>query len=321
MASILHIATGGTIASTQGADGGVVTTRSGESLFAGIALPDHISVTTLGFAAKGSNLLTLAMIHDLAKVIERELPRYDGVVITHGTDTMEETAYALEILLAPGKPVVITGAQRHAEARDADGPRNLADAVIAAADPVMAGVGVVVLFEGDIHAARRVRKVHSSRTDAFRSGDFGKLGAVDDGHVSLTTRPARLPALGLDHAPVEIGFVASAMGMGPELLDFMATSAVAGVVVQGMGRGNFPSGWGAAVGRLVQAGKPVVITSRCTEGHVAAIYGDEGGGTQMAEMGALFGGDLNSFKMRVLLSFLLPQKPQDLGAAIAPYIA
>lgn len=321
MVSILHIATGGTIAATQGADGSVVPTLSGDSLFAGLTFPAHIKVTTLGFAAKGSNLLTLPMIHDLAKVIARELPHHDGVVITHGTDTMEETAFALEILLSPEKPVVLTGAQRNAEARDADGPRNLADAVIAAADPQMHGIGVVVLFEGDIHAARRVRKVHASRTDAFRSGDFGKLGAVDEGRLSLTARPARLPALGLAHAPVEVAFVASAMGLGPELLDFIATTKAHGVVVQGMGRGNFPEGWGASVGRLVDLGKPVVITSRCTEGHVAPIYGDEGGGTQMAEMGALFGGDLNSFKMRVLLSFLLPQEPEDLAAALAPYIA
>lgn len=321
MARILHIATGGTIASTQADDGSVVPTQSGDSLFAGIALPADITVTTLGFAAKGSNLLTLPMIHDLAKVIARELLAYDGVVVTHGTDTMEETAFALEILLAPEKPVVITGAQRHAEARDADGPRNLADAVLAAAAPALHGAGVVVLFEGDIHAARRVRKVHTSRTDAFRSGDFGKIGFVDEGQVQLTARPARLPALGVDHAPVEVALAVSAMGLGADMLDYLGTTPARAVVVQGMGRGNFPEGWGAAVGRLVAAGKPVVVTSRCTEGNVAPIYGDEGGGTQLAEMGALFGGDLNTFKLRVLLSFLLAQGDDDLVARMAPYIA
>lgn len=305
MAKILLISTGGTIASNAAADGAPVTAKiSGSDLLSGIALPEGIEVEVLGFPAKGSSALHPQDVLAFARALEAEMVSYDGFVITHGTDTMEDTAWGLELLLAPQKPVVLTGAQRHAGEADTDGPRNLRDAIIAAAYAPLGAAGVVILFEGDIHAARHVRKSHTSRVNTFRSGDFGKLGAVDQGRVRLSYLPRRAPALGTGTDPQEVALIATAMGMGPELLGFALSYPYKAVVLQGFGRGNFPDGWAAGTRALVEAGKPVVITSRCTEGgEVWPIYGNDSGGTSMAAAGALFAGDLSSSKVRLLLAF------------------
>lgn len=317
MARILLLSTGGTIASTATTTGGPVTAKiSGAELLAGIALPEGIEVEVLPFPAKGSGALRPEDVLAFARALQGEMAAYDGFVLTHGTDTMEDTAWGLELLLAPQKPVVLTGAQRHAGEADTDGPRNLRDAILAAATPALGAAGVVILFEGDIHAARHVRKCHTSRVDTFRSGDFGRLGSVDQGRVSLRFLPRRAPALGTDVTPREVALIPAALGLGAEMLGFALAHPYAAVVLQGFGRGNFPDGWAAATAALVAAGKTVAITSRCTEGEVWPIYGNDSGGTSMAAAGAIFAGDLSSSKTRLLLCFA-----QDAREALGLYAA
>ena len=317
MARILLLSTGGTIASNASAPGGPVTAKlSGADLMSGIALPEGITVDVLPFPAKGSNALTLQDALGFARAIEREMEGYDGFVLTHGTDTMEDTAWALELLLAPQKPVVLTGAQRHAGEADTDGPRNLRDAVIAAAFAPLGAAGVVVLFEGDIHAARAVSKVHTSRVDTFRSGDLGKLGSVDQGRVSLRVLPRRAAAFGTAHEPRDVALIAAAFGAGPEFLDFACGQDYAALVLQGFGRGNFPDGWADASRRLIAAGKPVIIASRCSQGEVWPIYGNDSGGASMEAAGALFGGDLSAGKLRILAAFAARHPQRSLAEAL-----
>lgn len=317
MARILLLSTGGTIASNASAPGGPVTAKlSGAELMAGIELPAEISVDVLPFPARGSNALSLRDALGFARAIEREMADYDGFVLTHGTDTMEDTAWALEFLLAPQKPVVLTGAQRHAGEADSDGPRNLRDAVIAAAYAPLGAAGVVVVFEGDIHGARAVRKAHTSRVDAFRSGDLGKIGSLDQGRVSLRALPRRAPGFGTAHEPREVALIAAAFGAGAEFLDFACSRDYGAVVLQGFGRGNFPDGWAQATSRLVAAGKPVIIASRCSEGEVWPIYGNDSGGTSMAAAGALFGGDLSPGRLRILAAFVSAAPGQSLAQAL-----
>jgi len=322
MPHILMIATGGTIASRAAAEGGPVTAQlGGPDLLAGVDLPEGVEVTVRGFASLGSYALTLADLHDLAALLASEMADYDGVVITHGTDTMEETAFALELLLAPPIPVILTGAQRHAGQADTDGPRNLRDAILAAATPALGAAGVAILFEGDLHAARHVRKSHTSRVDTFRSGDFGKIGSVDVGRIDLRHLPQRLAPLGLDAAPQEVALISAAMGMGPELLHFALGHPYRAVILEGFGRGNFPQGWAEATAALTAAGKPVIVTSRCPEGAVRPIYGKDSGGTSMAAAGAIFAGDLAGNKARILLAFLLGHPSLDAETEFERYCA
>ncbi len=309
MKRVVVVSTGGTIASGASGkgDGAVITNRKGAALMATLHDPlDGIAIEVDDFTSVGSYALDLPTVHRLIGVIAAHLRRddCDGVVVTHGTDTMEETAFVAELLIDSDKPVVFTGAQRHADMADTDGPRNIADAVRVAADPAARGIGAVVVFEGDIHAARTVSKTHTSRVDTFRSAGYGKIGEIDSGVVFIERRVQRhvFPDMGLAEG---VELVKPGLGSSAAYLDFCASAGVSGVVIEAFGRGNVPPGYADAVARLVKSGVPVIVTSRCPEGRTLALYGGDGGATSLAAAGAVFAGELSAIKSRLLLSVLL----------------
>lgn len=323
MTGVTLISTGGTIASRHSDDEGAVTASlAGAALMEMLHDPlDGIAVRVEEFRELNSFALTLGDAHDLAGAIRAALarPGCDGVVVTHGTDTMEESAYLADILVAGDKPIVFTGAQRHAGDPDSDGPRNIADAIRVAADPATRGIGAAIVFEGEIHAARDVIKAHTSRTDTFRSPGAGKIGEVDLGEVHLYRHPGARRVLE-DAGLVEgVELMALGLGMTPAFLEFCAERGAPGVVIEGFGRGNAPRGFGAAVRRLTQAGVPVLVASRCTEGRTRAVYGGDSGATTLVEAGALLTGTLPGLKARLLLSALLGQGAgrERIAAALA----
>jgi L-asparaginase len=309
MSAVAIIATGGTIASN--------TAATGRSVNAGIAvqalleslhdLPDGIELRVEDFEAKGSYALDLSTIHRLCCRIDAVLgdPEVDGVVITHGTDTMEESAYLADLLIKSDKPVVFTGAQRHAGMPDTDGPRNIANAVRCAASQVLVGQGAVILFEGDIHAARDVTKTHTSRVDTFRSAGLGKIGEVDAGVVHIYRQRMGRVVMYADHLDDEVELLLLSLGASPALLDHCLTLGRRGVVLAAFGRGNAPQGFAASVQRLNAAGVPVVIASRCAEGRTLPVYGKDSGGCSLEDAGGIFSGNLQPLKARLLLSVLL----------------
>ncbi len=323
MRNVRLIATGGTIAADRVVPGGpVVAIRSGDDLLARLHDPlEGIAVSVENFAAVGSYALDLATVHRLIGRIRMALERddCDGVVVTHGTDTMEESAYLSDLLIGSGKPVVFTGAQRNAGDPDTDGPRNMADAIRVAASSKSAGLGTVVVFEGDIHAAREVTKAHSSRVDAFRSPGYGKLGEVDRGAVFFSRHPGARQTVP-DHGVVaEVELIKLGLGSRPDYLRYCATNGTRGVVLEAFGRGNAPVGFAAVVGDLVSRGIPVVVASRCAEGRAMPLYGADSGGTSLAAAGAIFAGELAGIKARLLLSVLLAAdaSPDAMSAAFA----
>lgn len=303
------IATGGTIASQASKPGGPVTAQlAGETLLSRLrGRAAELSIRIEEFAALGSFALDLATVHALAQRVRAALedPCCQGVVVTHGTDTMEETAFALDLLVGGDRPVVLTGAQRHAGDPDSDGPRNLADALLVAASPAARGLGTLILFEGDLHAARDVTKTHSARTDTFRSGSLGKLGEVDREQVFIYRRPRRCTAIAAARLEERVELMRLTLGARPDVLDWWLGQGVRGVVIEAFGRGNAPPGFAAAISRLFAQGVPVVIASRCSEGRTAPIYGGDSGGTSLAEVGAIFAGDLAGHKARLLLAAFL----------------
>ncbi|MFT3688534.1 asparaginase [Paenirhodobacter sp.] len=320
MPHVRLIATGGTIASQEDHAGGPVNAGlAGDRLIASLHEPlGGITVDVEDFRAVGSYALDLSTVHALCGRIAAALadPAVAGVVVTHGTDTMEESAFLADILVASDKPVVFTGAQRHAGVPDTDGPRNIADALRVAACPDMRGAAIV--FEGDIHPAREVSKTHTARTDTFRSAGLGKIGEVDRGAVHLYRQPRpRLHVAAPRLAEVEL--IAAGLGAAPGYLEYCAANGTPGVVIAAFGRGNLPQGWAAAVARLTARGGPVVIASRCPEGRTAPVYGKDSGGTTLAAAGAVFSGDLSAVKARLLLSALLGAGagPEAIAAAFA----
>jgi L-asparaginase len=310
MKRVVVIATGGTIASGRVSDRSVVADRNGAALLATLGDPlDGIAVEVVDFASVGSYALDLQTLHRLVRTIAAQLqrPDCDGVVVTHGTDTMEESAFVADLLIGQDKPVVFTGAQRHADMADTDGPRNIADAVRVAASPNARGLGTVVVFEGDIHAASSVSKTHASRVDTFRSAGYGKLGDVDQGTVFIERRPKRRVIA--DHGLAEgIELVKPGLGSSRAYLDYCAATAVAGVVIEAFGRGNAPRGFADAVERLVAANIPVVVASRCADGRTEPIYGGDSGAVTLKDAGAIFSGQLSAVKSRLALSALVAGK-------------
>ncbi|MGR3377872.1 asparaginase [Salipiger abyssi] len=307
--TVVLIATGGTIASTEdAAEGAVNANLSGHDLLARLhSRPEGISVREEAFGALGSYALDLGMAHRLCRRIAAilENPEVVGVVVTHGTDTMEESAYLSDILVTSEKPVVFTGAQRHAGEPDTDGPRNIADAIRCAASDALRGIGTVVLFEGDIHAAREVSKTHTSRVDAFRSAGLGKLGEVDGGEVYLYRRPTQRVHVATKRLESRVELMLLGLGTSPEYLDFCLQSGVKAVVLAAFGRGNAPRGFADAVRRLSTHNIPVIVASRCPEGRTLPVYGRDSGGCSLAAAGAYFSGSLSPIKARLLMSALL----------------
>ncbi|TDU83977.1 L-asparaginase [Kribbella voronezhensis] len=297
------LTTGGTIASAPGPDGTVGVAVAGRDLH---GLDDWpVPVTVREVALRHSFALSLAEVRDLVSTIRAEAAQYDGLVVTHGTDTLEETAYLLDLVTpADSVPVVLTGAQRHAGERDGDGPRNLADAVRIAASPAARGLGPLVVMDGRIHAARQAVKAHTLALDAFASFDGGPIGEVRRGSVRIWSSPVR-PA-GFDLAPVlpRVDVVTSYVGADGVQLAACREAGARGIVLEALGAGNPTPGLLAEVRRCLSAGLPVLVTSRCVSGPTAAIYG-HGGGADLAASGALMAGSLPSSKARLLLSIAL----------------
>lgn len=289
---LVLLGTGGTIAgrADSAADGvGYTAAQLGvQQLLAGLPLAQSVAVQAEQVAQVDSKDMGFAIWQQLAERVRLHLARaeVDGVLITHGTDTLEETAYFLHRLLAPAKPVVLTCAMRPATAVMPDGPQNLLDALTVAADASARGVSVVCA--GVVHSALDVQKIHTYRLDAFSSGDAGPLGYVEEGAVRWL-RPAppatawlpaqsAVPAL-WPRVEIVLNHVGGSGGVVDALLaqhlsPLRQEPALAGLVVAGTGNGTLHAGLQAALLRAQAAGVRVVRASRCPLGRVLATPQD-----------------------------------------------
>ncbi|MGP2491453.1 asparaginase [Mesorhizobium sp. PUT5] len=305
---VVVIATGGTIASRHVSDdGSSIADMSGEALLETLhGRPNGVEVIVDQFCNVGSYTLELPTIFDLAKRIESYVGRddIDGVVVTHGTDTLEETAFLADLVVDTRKPMVFTGAQRSADIPDTDGPRNLADAIRLAASERAVGLGAIIVFEQDFHAARDVTKTHASRVDTFASGEHGKLGEVDEGDVIVFRAPTLRKTYRPQKLETRVDLIKLAVGVDDKFVRFSAQSGAKAIVLECFGRGNATLPVAKAVADIVAAGTPVIVTSRCTQGRVKPVYGN-GGGADLMHAGAIFAGDLTGPKARILACVLL----------------
>jgi len=291
MPHVVVLATGGTISARRSDAGGALLASDGaDRLVGAVAVPPGVTVEAHDVLKAGSYGLTLGNLRTIADTVAEHLTRrdVDGIVVTHGTDTLEETAILLDLVHADPRPVVLTGAQRSADVPDTDGPRNLADAITVAADPQLRGHGVVVAFGGAVLAARGVRKSHTVDLAAF-TGRAGRLATVLDGGVTVDAFPHR-PVL-LDHPTAElddvrVDILLAYPGARPDLLRAAAEAGAHGVVIAGTGVGNAPPGFAAAISVLTEQGVVVGLSTRVTAGPVRPVYGD-GGGADLVAAGAV----------------------------------
>ena len=308
MKRVFLIATGGTIASKRNsATGHVTSSVSGLELKAGLQDPlDGIDVVVEEFCNVGSFALDLPKVFDLACHIRETLARQDcvGVVVTHGTDTMEESAYMADLIVGSDKPVVFTGAQHPADETNTDGPQNIADSIRLAAFDEARGLGTLICFEQEFHAARDATKSHASRVDTFISYEHGKLGEIDRDRIIVHRRPTLRRTFSTDKIVADVELVKLALGANGRYISFAAANGAHAIVIEGFGRGNAPPEVTAAAAQVIRQGIPVIMTSRCQRGRVRPIYGG-GGGKSLAEAGVIFAGDLSGVKARILACVLL----------------
>lgn len=321
-ARLLMVFTGGTISMTVLPGVGAVPARSGGEILARVPGLDAVAeVEVEDFDRLPGPHWTPARIVELARHLADRLSggAFAGAVVTHGTDTLEETAYLLDLILEGARPVVLTGAMRTADDPSWDGPANLLAAARCAVAPEAAGHGVLVVMDGAVYAAAGVTKMHTEAFGAFGDPRHGPAGEVESDRVRLRApAPRRAPLCGGRLEP-EVALVPAAVGIDGRPIRDALSGGAKGIVVEALGRGNVPPAMVPAIRQALASGVPVVVASRCLRGRTAPRYGYEGGGARLFEAGVLFAGDLSAAKARLKLMVLLGAgaKRAELAAAFA----
>ncbi|MEJ7801815.1 MAG: asparaginase [Candidatus Limnocylindria bacterium] len=303
MPRVAVVFTGGTISMRHelGTDGNMPSLR-GDELLASVPGLDAIAeIEPIDWGLVPASHLTFDQVLEVGGILAAQLARseIDGAVVVQGTDVIEETAFAWDLLPLPPKPVVVVGAMRSASQDGYDGPENLRNAIAAAADPRLADQGVLVAMGGELHGADDVRKTNTHAYTTFQSPNAGRLGLVADGRVTVL-RQRRVARLGCvpKHAALPVPILSVALDAGVLPVDPTAV----GLVVAGAGGGNTPPAYLDVARPLMDAGVPVLLTTRCPSGRVMPGYAFPGGSSQWWDAGAIFSGTLDALKARVLVA-------------------
>ncbi len=310
------IATGGTIAmKIDPVKKAPVPAITGEDLLATVPeIKNYAKVEVENLANIPSDYMDAEMWVRLQKAVGTALatPEVVGVIVSHGTDTLEESAYFLDLTAESNKPIVLIGAQRNASESDFDGPRNLLNAVRVCVAPESKDKGAMIILNNQINAARSVSKTHTSSLETFKSGDFGFIGIVDNDRVVFYASPLRRQSVPLTTANLPYVEIAPMYG-GAD--GWMVKAAVdhgaKGVVVQALGWGNVNKPMYEAIKEALGKKIPVVISTRVPNGRVLPVYGFVGGGKTLLDAGAVFADDLSPQKARILLMLVLANGVTD----------
>jgi L-asparaginase len=304
MKRIFLLTTGGTIAMSQSrAMNGAVPTLTGIDFLK--ALPHHLAdVRVEEFCNVPSAHLTLDDVWHLSRRIAALVAQddVDGVVVTHGTDTLEESAYLCDVTIDTPKPIVFTGAMRTANTVGYDGIANLIAAIRVAACDAARACGTLVVMNDEIHTARDVTKQHTTALDTFVSPDGGPLGRVYADSVTVTRRAAYREFIPATRLETNVHLIKLTVGMSEGLLEYLAEVVGAlGVVLETLGGGRVPPWWLATIERAINAGVAIVITSRAGAGRTVDEYGYAGAYRDLARLGCWFAHGLNGQKARLKL--------------------
>jgi L-asparaginase len=309
------IATGGTIAmKIDPVKNAPVPAISGEDLVATVPEIAKVArIEVLNLANVPSDYMDPVLWVALQKAVVEALarPEVAGVIVSHGTDTLEETAYFLDLTVSSDKPIVLIGAQRNASEKDFDGPRNILNAARICVSPDARGKGAMIALNNQINAAREVTKTHTSDVETFKSGDFGFLGNVDSDRVLFHRAPLRRQHVPLTQDKLPYVEIVSMYGGADGAMIRAAVAAGAkAIVVQGLGWGNVNIPMYEAVREAIAKKVAVIISTRVQNGRVLPVYGFKGGGKTLKEAGAVMADNLSPQKARILAMLVL-QKTSD----------
>ena len=301
MKNILVIHTGGTISMSEN-DAGAVDTNQSNPLMKQNNLSDNeIKVTSEEFMNLPSPHMTPETMLQLQTKIKNEYSNYDGFVVTHGTDTLEETAYFLDLTLSSDKPIVVTGAMRSSNAIGSDGLHNLLSAIRIAATAESEQKGVLVELNDQIHAARFVTKAHTTNVATFESPSNGPIGEVLHDSVIFYSMPKSIAPIAINKLLNHVYLLKSYTGMDADLFIHIAKKHANGLVIEGTGAGNLPPNVLPALQAVIDADIPVYLVARGYRGNPEPVYTYQGGGEQLVTMGVNFVHGLNGQKARLKL--------------------
>ncbi|HGA1494849.1 TPA: asparaginase [Streptococcus suis] len=304
MKKILALHTGGTISMQADQEGQVASSQVNPMTQIDTPI-EEIQVTSVDFLNVPSPHIRLEHMMALYQKIKVEQANYDGFVITHGTDTLEETAYFLDTMAIPEKPIVLTGAMRSSNELGSDGVYNYRTALRVAADEKSADKGILVVMNDEIHAAKYVTKTHTTNVSTFQTPTHGPLGLVTKREI-LYFKTAE-PRVRFDITSISgtVPIIKAYADMDSVLLDSLSHSAILGLVIEALGAGNLPPTILPAIQKLLNQNIPVVLVSRCFNGIAEPVYAYQGGGIQLEQDGILFVKELNAQKARLKLLIAL----------------
>ena len=301
---ILVLHTGGTISMQADASGAVVT--SSDNPMNHVSNPlEGIQVHSLDFFNLPSPHIKPKHMLALYQKIKEEAANYDGVVITHGTDTLEETAYFLDTMEVPHMPIVLTGAMRSSNELGSDGVYNYLSALRVASDDRAADKGVLVVMNDEIHAAKYVTKTHTTNVGTFQTPTHGPLGLITKREILYFKTAEPRVRFDLDHIQGLVPIISAYAGMTDELIDMLDLEQLDGLIIQAFGAGNIPKETAQKLEILLQKGIPVALVSRCFNGIAEPVYAYQGGGVQLQKAGVFFVKELNAQKARLKLLIAL----------------
>ncbi|AMO51634.1 asparaginase [Staphylococcus aureus] len=303
MKHLLVIHTGGTISMSQDQSNKVVTNDINPISMHQDVINQYAQIDELNPFNVPSPHMTIQHVKQLKDIILEAVTNkyYDGFVITHGTDTLEETAFLLDLILGIEQPVVITGAMRSSNEIGSDGLYNYISAIRVASDEKARHKGVMVVFNDEIHTARNVTKTHTSNTNTFQSPNHGPLGVLTKDRVQFHHMPYRQQALENVNEKLNVPLVKAYMGMPSDIFSFYSREGIDGMVIEALGQGNIPPSALEGIQQLVSLNIPIVLVSRSFNGIVSPTYAYDGGGYQLAQQGFIFSNGLNGPKARLKL--------------------
>ena len=308
--NVLIVFTGGTFSMKidKKKSGGAVPRYSGEELLKKI--PDAKKLANISFYDFGKYPgphVTPEIMMELSKQLRKRLAekKYDGMVITHGTDTLEETAYLIDLTIKTDIPIVFTGSMRNSSEHNWDGPKNLIDSIQVCLNENSRGMGTLVCMHGEVNAASEVTKIFSNEFETFQSLDFGTLGFVEKGRVIFNRLPRFLEIINTNKINTNVDLLTVYAGMDEKFFKHSADSGAKGLVIEALGVGNIPPAAFKGVEYVIKKNIPVVLVSRCPAGETDYIYSYPGAGRHLHDLGVIFTDYLNGQKARIKLMLAL----------------